>query len=209
MIQLSHRIFYVGGYIKELDFQALIFTTWYTLSLTPCSARTKIKLRLLILLARKESRERERGSNLNFIDDSLSCWRKEMTCCWHAATSATAAAASASLFFSSFFTSWYESRMVVWSRLDCWLVSISTPPLQCQHAINRTAPPCSSSVKTSRNRYRPFQAQPTCSFFLWGAVSKRSSSRSVARSVKMLLNKWIADWIYENSISGRESFTRW
>jgi hypothetical protein len=66
------------------------------------------------------------------------------------------------------------------------------PPLQCQHAVNRTAPPCSSSVKTSRNRYRPFQAQPTCSF-LWGAVSKCSPSRSVARSVKKLLNKWIAD----------------
>jgi hypothetical protein len=56
---------------------------------------------------------------LNFIDDSLSCWRKEMTC-WHAATSATAAA---SLFFFFFL------HFLVWARLDCWLVSIRTPPL--------------------------------------------------------------------------------
>lgn len=109
MIQLSHRIFHVYfrcyRRLSSAHFQQQMYSAGLNGRKSSCA---------YWFCVRKE--ERERVPNLNFIDDSLSCWRKQMTY-WRVATSASEHAAAAPFFSLS--TSYYMSMNAPLGCRDC------------------------------------------------------------------------------------------
>lgn len=155
------------------DFQALILTAYGALNFSLSAVQERKSSCAYWFCVPKE-----KVSNLNFIDDSLSCWRKQMTY-WHAATSATAAAAS--LFIPSL-------PGMSASIVGCFRVSVYMP-LQC-HAIIRSPSLVAQVLRRHVIDIGRAHTQPTPP--LWYPT---------ARWVGWLLdlpklNKWISDWIY-------------